>query len=170
MKKSILFLLFVSCTGLNIIAPNVYEISKSLGMDELKGLVSIGGLNYFLIYIPMAFSSFFFFFYDRKKTIPLSALTLLLAFLHCSVFFIRNFYTYSIINFLIGSSIGVLVPSCYQYLKALGEKNTMQTVGLVNISIGVGLAVGQYFSGIRRLEIFLFNHRIDNFYFNQYII
>lgn len=154
MRKYILFLLFASCTGLNIIAPNITEISRSLGISKLLGLISLGGINYFLIYIPMAFSSFFFFFYNRKNRIPLPIFTFGLAILHTGIFFTSDIYIFSTINFWIGAILGILIPTCYQYLKAISEKsNTMQTVGLINISMGTGLAFGQYLAGLIGMNI-----------------
>ncbi|MDX1957067.1 MAG: MFS transporter [Leptospiraceae bacterium] len=156
-KSSLLLLALICSTGLNLIAPNILEIASTLKLDQQEGLFSLGGVNYFLIYIPMGFASLFLYFIKKHFTFGPTIFAIILGLLHLSIFFVPNLTLFYIINLLIGIQYGLFFPLCYQYLKKISQSDRqMESVGQINIAIGVGLALGQYLAGIMG-QLFLTN-------------
>lgn len=148
MNSLFYFKILITCLGLNIIAPNLASIAKGLSLEKNQGLLVIGGLDYFLIYFPMGISSILLFFSKRRLPIDFSICSIFIGMIHILIYFVNEIYLFHSFNLLIGLSYGLFFPLAYEYLKKIANSDQqMQSVGKLNISIGIGLALGQYISG-----------------------
>ncbi len=148
MKSLLIILIFLSSLGLNVIAPNLKEISQQYNLAELEGYFTFGGLNYLLIYIPISISSILLFFYKRKIPFSPYAIALSIGICELCLPLSSHLYIFILFTICIGISYGLLLPSIYSHIKGMTSANKeMEAVGLINISIGLAVAIGQYFSG-----------------------